>query len=130
MIAKYLLPFIILISLFSCTHKDFEKKLVLKPLPSQVYLVVDESNKLKDYASKLSQIDLDQNLSKLKNKTEKEKFKYRITEFKIAYNKCVDKITEIEGQKAKDKTKQMRELKEDMMELDTIWQYIIANYQI
>lgn len=118
-----------LIALFSCTNKNFEKKLALKTVPSTVVSAVHEANQLRDYAVKLNQIDLDENLTLLKNKAEKEKFKYRIVEFKIAYNKCIDKLVEIESPHPKDKDKKIRELQEDMIELDAIWKYITANYK-
>lgn len=127
---KYACLFGAVIILFSCTNKHFEKKMVLKSLPAVVRQNHYEANKLKDYAEKLNQIDLDEELALLKDKTEKEKFKYRIVEFKIAYNKCVDKIEEIESGKAKNKFKAKRQLKQSMVELDAIWQYIITNYRI
>ncbi len=130
MIVKYIMPFIILISLLSCTNKDFEKRLIVKSLPVNVSSVTNEANVLRGYAAKLNQIDIDKNLSKLKQKVDKEKFKYRILEFKIAYNKCVDKVVEIEAPNSKDKMKKIGQLKEDMLELDAIWQYIVANYEI
>jgi predicted nucleotide-binding protein (sugar kinase/HSP70/actin superfamily) len=78
----------------------------------------------------INKIEVDKILSQLKNKAEKEKFKYRIVDLKNAYNKSVEKLQEIEKLHPKDTNKKIRELKEDMAELDAIWKYIIANYQI
>ena len=104
--------------------------MALKSLPTNITIVIDEANQLREYAAKLNQIDIDKELLQIKNKKEKEKFKYRILEFKITYNKCVDKIQEIEKMKQKGNSKEARELDQGLSELSTIWQYIITTYKI
>jgi hypothetical protein len=130
MMIKFLLLVILLTNLISCSRKNFEKEIVLKPVPLTVSLAVDEANELRDFAEKLNKIDIDKVLTQLKQKNEKEKFKYRIVDLKIAYNKCVDKLQEVENAHPKGKIKKIRELKECMVELDAVWKYIIVNYKI
>ncbi|MBC7537357.1 MAG: hypothetical protein H7281_00945 [Bacteriovorax sp.] len=130
LVIKFLLPVILFTNLISCSRKDFEKEIVLKPVPLTVSLAVDEANELRDFAEKLNKIDIDKVLNQLKQKTEKEKFKYRIVDLKIAYNKCVDKLQEVENAHPKVKMKKIRGLKECMVELDAVWKYIIVNYKI
>ncbi|MDD4974567.1 MAG: hypothetical protein PHY93_09475 [Bacteriovorax sp.] len=127
---KFALSFILLINLTSCSRKNFEKEIILKPVPLTVSWAGNEASLLRDYADKLKKIDIDKTLSQINNKAEKKKFKYRIVDLKIAYNKCVDKLQEIEKVHPKDTSKKVRELKQDMIELNAIWQYIIANYKI
>jgi hypothetical protein len=130
MLLKFVLSFIFLINLTSCSMKNFEKEIRLKPVPLTVSFAGNEASVLREYAEKINKIEVDKILSQLKNKAEKEKFKYRIVDLKNAYNKSVDKLQEIEKLHTKDTNKKIRELKEDMAELDAIWKYIIANYQI
>ncbi|MDO9181836.1 MAG: hypothetical protein Q7U04_05480 [Bacteriovorax sp.] len=105
------------------------EKIALKQVPIVVY-AAEEASELREYASKFESIDVAKILLKLKSKAEKEKFKYRILDFKIAYNKCADIVIELESFKTKDKLKKKRELKELLAELDAIWKYLIVNYKL
>ena len=121
---------ILLITLTSCSMKNFEKKILITSVPNIVLFTEHEAVLLRDYADKINKIDIDKILSEINNKTEKEKFKYRIVDLKTTYNKCVNKLQKVEGSLPKDRNKRNRELKEYMDELDAIWKYIIANYKI
>ena len=110
--------------------KNFEKKILITSVPNIVLFTEHEAVLLRDYADKINKIDIDKILSEINNKTEKEKFKYRIVDLKTTYNKCVNKLQKVEGSLPKDRNKRNRELKEYMDELDAIWKYIIANYKI
>lgn len=126
---------IIVVTFSSCAKKNFEKKIELKPVPETVTSSVNEAKTLREYSEKLKAIDDEKILSQIKEKAEKEKYKYRILDFKIAYNKCVTKLHEVERKSVestqdKEKLKKTGELKECMNELEAIWQYIIVNYKI
>jgi len=126
---KYLFAIFLLVSFFSCSKKSFTDKVDLKPVPSAV-VAINEASQLRDYAVKLNSINIDEITSRMDKKAEKEKFKYRILDFKIAYNKSVDLLIELEDVKTKDKAKKQRDLQQKLDELGTIWQYIITTYQI
>ena len=51
-------------------------------------------------------------------------------DFRIIYNKCVDKMNEFGNANENDKVNKMAELKELKYELDAIWLYIVNNYKI
>lgn len=120
---------ILLIFFVSCTE-NFEEKINLRPLPVTISTAVDEAMTLREYAEKLNAIDVEKQTALLKTKKEKEEFKFKIAELKGAYNKCVDKLQDIEVKHPKDQSKKMRELKEYLVELDAIWKYTLTHYNL
>lgn len=120
---------ILLVAFSSCSKKSFTNKIDLKPVPS-VTVAVNEASQLRNYAEKLNSINIEEIISRMNKKAEKEQFKFRILDFKTAYNKSVDLLKDVENIQTKDKAKKMRELQEKMSELSAIWAYLITNYQI
>lgn len=125
---RYILSFIILLVLISCSRADFAQKINLKSVHTPASIKVEEEAKLRDYATKINTIDIDKTLAQLQSKKEKKEFKYRIAELKTAYNKCVDKLDEADKTSFKDK--KIRELKECMFQFAAIWNYILSNYKL
>jgi hypothetical protein len=131
MMLKYLVLFVFLFSCCSCAKKkSFEREIVLKSLPSKISYSTESAKELSDYANNIRNVDVDKVLSQIKIKNEQDKFKNQMIILRTAYNKCVDKIAEIEKAYPKDKEIKMKELKEQLYELDAIWKFIIRNYNI
>lgn len=115
----------------SCfSKKSFEKEMVLKPLPSKIVLGRAEANQLSDYKIKLQSLDVDKILSQLKNNSEKDNFKDQIINLRNAYNKSVEKLQILEKAQGKNKELKYNQLKDSIIELNTIWKYIIVNFRI
>lgn len=130
MTARWIYSFFVLVILISCSKKTFDTPLNLKALPVSSSTAINETRALRDYAEKLNKIDTEKIISQLENQKEREQFKHRIIDLKVSYNKCVDKLNDVEKAAANDKAEKLRELKENMAELDAIWKYLIVNYKI
>jgi hypothetical protein len=131
MFLKYALSIIFLLSFFSCSNKtSLKDEMVLKTLPSSITSSQEISNDLAGYASSIKQIDYDKTLSRFESNAEKDEFKKQMLDLRDDYNKCVDKLKEVEHANEKDKIKKMTELRDLKDELDTVWKYVIKNYRI
>ena len=89
---------------------------------------LEERRQLKEQVVK--QIDFKKTLTLFKSDSEKDDFKKRLIDFRIAYNKCVDKMNEFGNANDNEKIVKLTELKELKYELDAIWLYILNNYKI
>jgi anion-transporting ArsA/GET3 family ATPase len=131
MILKFFLPFLFLMALTSCTSKkNFEKEIVLMPIPSNITKALDEANQLRDYKVKLESLDVNKVLSRLKHDYEKDKFKSQMIDLRIAFNQSIEKLQNYESVQPKDKITKYNELKNAITELDTIWKYTVFNFKI
>ncbi len=126
---KLILFILISAILFSCSKRNFTHKIELKSVPITLS-AENESRRLIEYYTKFNTIEIDSILNRLKSKREKKEFNYRILEFKIVFNKCIDSLIDIKNADSAIRLKKLRELKEKMNELEALWKYIIVNYRI
>ena len=128
---KNIFPIIFLIFFISCSgKKSFKNEMILKILPINIIASTDLGVGLSNYAKSINQINYSKTLSSFKSDAEKNDFKKRMIDFRIVYNKCVDKINDFGNANESDKNNIMIELKELKYELDAIWLYIVHNYKI
>ena len=128
---KNIFPIFLMILFVSCSAKtSFKDEMILKDLPTNTIASTDIGLSLNNYAKSINQINYNKTLSLLKTDVKKDDFRKRMIDFRIIYNKCVDKMNEFGNANENDKVNKMAELKELKYELDAIWLYIVNNYKI
>ena len=127
---EYVIIFFISMIFTSCNRENFEQKIILKSIPDNVVIARVEAGELREYRNKLNSIDVEKILLQLKEKTSKEEFKYRLVDMKIAYNKSVESLQDVEHASPNDIVEKKRKLKESLVQLDSIWKYVYVKYKI
>lgn len=92
----------------SCSpNNEVEEQVVIKPLPEKVTFAARENSQLQSYADTINLMDIKGVERRLNSKNKKDDFTRQMVMLRKNYNRCVDKITEIE------KTKDQNQLKSD-----------------